>query len=514
MKLPRLFALLVALALPAFEAAAAVKKIVFIAGRPSHGPLQHEHRAGSLLLQKCLAGVPGIITNVYENDWPTVTKDGQVVDDNSAFEGADAIIIYSDGGGAHPALQGERLQLLDRLTKSGVGLGLIHYAVEPTIAKGEKEFLDWVGGAFEINWSINPHWTPDFKTLPDHAVTRGVKPFSSNDEWYFNIRFREGMSGVTPILSAVPPASTITRPDGTRSGNPGAREAVTKGTPQTVMWVSERTAGGRGFGFTGGHFHNGWKNDDQRKLVLNSILWLANIDVPAGGVTSTITDRDLNANLDLKTAKGPIGAKTGPAPEVVPADLLAVPEGFEVTIWARSPLFNNPTNMDIDAQGRIWVTQGINYRRHLGRDPAGDKVVILEDTDGNGAADKTSTFVQEPGLIAPLGMSVIDNQIIISNAPDLIVYTDVDRDGKFDARVDKRDVLLTGFLGQNHDHSLHSVTFGPDGLWYFNQGNCGAYFTDRSGKTFRVGSHYDPGESGGEPVVQLDAPRHFRREER
>ena len=185
-----------------------------------------------------------------------------------------------------------------------------------------------------------------------------------------------------------------------------------------------------------------------------------------------------------------------PAPEIVPENLFAVPEGFEVTVWARSPLLHNPTNMDIDAQGRIWVTEGVNYRRHLNRDPLGDRVVVLEDTNGNGRADKSTTFVQEPGFIAPLGMSVIDNQVIVSNTPDLIVFTDVDRDGKFDPRVDKRDVLLTGFNGQNHDHSLHSVTFGPDGRWYFNHGNCGAFFTDRSQKTFRVGSSYDPIESG------------------
>jgi len=496
MKFTHLLFLLVAIVSPAVVASASVKKIVFIAGKPSHGPLQHEHRAGCLLLQKCLADFPGLITKVYDNGWPTVMKDGKPVDDDSAFEGADAIIIYSDGGGGHPALQGNRLELLDRLTRSGVGLGLIHYAVEPTIPKGQKEFIDWVGGAFELNWSVNPHWQADFKTLPEHAVTRGAKPFSSDDEWYFNMRFRDGMQGVTPILSAVPPASTMSRPDGPHEGNPAARDAVAKGTPQTVMWVSERTTGGRGFGFTGGHFHLGWKNNDQRKLVLNAIVWLAHIEVPAGGVASTVTDEDMNANLDAKTPAGPVVASTEPPPEIVPPSLFAVPDGFEVTVWARSPLLNNPTNMDIDEKGRIWVTEGVNYRRHLGRDPAGDRVVVLEDSNGNGRADKSSTFVQEPGLIAPLGMSVIDNQIIVSNAPDLIVYTDVDRDGKFDPRVDKRDVLLTGFNGQNHDHSLHSVTFGPDGRWYFNQGNCGAYFTDRSGKTFRVGSSYDPGESG------------------
>ena len=191
---------------------------------------------------------------------------------------------------------------------------------------------------------------------------------------------------------------------------------------------------------------------------------------------------------------------TEPAATIIPPELFTVPEGFEVTIWAQSPMLQNPTNIDIDVHGRIWVTEGVNYRKHARRDPKGDRVVVLEDTNGNGRADKATTFVQEPGLIAPLGMAVIDNRIVVSNAPDLIVYTDVDRDGRFDPRFDSREVLLTGFNGENHDHALHSVTFGPDGRWYFSQGNCGAHFTDRSGKTFRVGSSYDPTLSGSTQI--------------
>ena len=85
----------------------------------------------------------------------------------------------------------------------------------------------------------------------------------------------------------------------------------------------------------------------------------------------------------------------------------------------------------------------------------------------------THTFVQEPALIAPLGVAVIDNKVVVSQPPDLIVYTDVDRNLRFDPAVDKREVLLTGFQGINHDHSLHSVTVGPDGKWIFNSGNTG-----------------------------------------
>ena len=118
----------------------------------------------------------------------------------------------------------------------------------------------------------------------------------------------------------------------------------------------------------------------------------------------------------------------GRSATLVPLDIFTVPEGLEVTVWAQSPMLKNPTNMDIDAAGRIWVTEGVNYRRHKERDAKGDRVVVLEDTDGDGRADKSTVFVQEPTLVAPLGIAVLDNKVIVSNAPDLIVYTDVNRD--------------------------------------------------------------------------------------
>jgi len=181
----------------------------------------------------------------------------------------------------------------------------LHYAVEPTKENGEKEFLDWIGGAFEINWSVNPHWDAEFKTLPKHPITRGVNPFKIRDEWYFHMRFRDGMEGVTPILSAIAPESTMDRPDGPHSGNPAMREAVKRGEPQHVAWAYERADGGRGFGFTGAHFHDNWANDDFRKLVLNAILWVAKVDVPKSGVKSHVTAEMLDQNLDAKPPRKP-----------------------------------------------------------------------------------------------------------------------------------------------------------------------------------------------------------------
>jgi type 1 glutamine amidotransferase len=276
----------------ALTAAAGDAKIVFLAGPPSHGPGDHEHRAGCLLFKSCLDGFPGVTSEVYSNGWPQ--------DPAAAFDGAATVVIYSDGGGGHPFLQDDHLKTIGELMKKGVGLVCLHYAVEPTKEKGEKEFLDWIGGCFEVDWSVNPTWHADFKTLPKHAITRGVNPFQINDEWYFHMRFRDGMKGVFPILSAVAPESTMSRPDGPHEGNPAVREAVKRGEPQIVAWACERPDGGRGFGFCGGHYHHNWGNDDVRKLVLNAILWTAKVRVPATGVESHVTEAQLKQNLDRK----------------------------------------------------------------------------------------------------------------------------------------------------------------------------------------------------------------------
>jgi hypothetical protein len=184
----------------------------------------------------------------------------------------------------------------------------------------------------------------------------------------------------------------------------------------------------------------------------------------------------------------PVDFEAGPT--LVPAELFTVPEGFEVTVWATSPQIFNPTNIDFDERGRMFVAEGVNYRGKKGRRKEGDRIVVLEDTVGAGKADKVTVFTQDANLESPLGVAHLDGKIVVSQPPDLIVYTDVNGDGVFDPTVDKKEVLLTGFNGRQHDHSLHSVTFGPDGKWNFNQGNTGANFTDKAGRRFYMGSPY------------------------
>jgi type 1 glutamine amidotransferase len=92
---------------------------------------------------------------------------------------------------------------------------------------------------------------------------------------------------------------TLKRPDGMRSGNPAVRKAVANGETQHVAWAYERTSGGRGFGFTGGHNHDSWQEDNYRKVMLNAILWTAGMDVPKNGVTSSAPDLvEIESNLD------------------------------------------------------------------------------------------------------------------------------------------------------------------------------------------------------------------------
>jgi hypothetical protein len=278
------------------------KRIVLIAGRPSHPPGMHEFNAGALLLQKALSGVPGVTTEVYSGGWPSKMVDGKPVDDSAALDGADAVLIYADGGGGNPAIRADHLQVLEALAAKGVGLGFAHYGVEVPVGDGANALNRWIGGYYEDRYSVNPMWTPAFEKFPNHPVARGVKPFGTLDEWYFNMRWTpdEAMKKrITPILTALPSDDVRDGPYVSPRG-PYDHIVAAKGQVETMMWVLERPNGGRGFGFTGGHTHTHWGDPNQRKVVLNALLWIAKVEVPANGVQDSITDADLAANLDKK----------------------------------------------------------------------------------------------------------------------------------------------------------------------------------------------------------------------
>lgn len=271
----------------------AKKKIVFIPGKDSHRIGEHEHLGGCRLLARLLnetvAGVEAIVT---EQGWP---EDTTVLDD------ADAIVMYSDGGAGHMVIP--HMAHIDRLMKKGTGLVNLHYAVEIPKGEGATKFLEWIGGYFETDWSVNPFWTAKFDSFPDHEITNGVNPFEVRDEWYYHMRFRESDKNLVSILKQLPPDSSLTRNDGPHENNPHVRKAVLENRePQTVAWAYVRPGGGRGFGFTGAHVHMNWKNDDYRKLVLNAIVWAAKIRVPQTGIITKTPSEDELFALQKKVA--------------------------------------------------------------------------------------------------------------------------------------------------------------------------------------------------------------------
>ena len=633
-------ALIVGFLFPVLETDGAEKKIAFMAGRPSHGYGSHEHYAGCKLLAAAIQqALPDYETVVYQNGWP---------EDPKAFDDADVVVMYCDGGGRHPVNQ--HLEQLDKLADEGVGVVCLHYGVE--VPKGEPgdHFLKWIGGYFETHWSVNPHWEAEFKSFPDHPVARGVKPFTINDEWYYHMRFRPEMKGVTPILTAIPPASTLSRPDGPHSGNPHVRAEA--GQPQHVAWVSERENGGRGFGFTGGHFHWNWGDPNFRKVVLNAIAWTAHDEIPEDGIQIkpvTLTQLEANQDYDqpqnfdrraiqtrLKLApeRKKAGKASGPAPKPIfsskvidvqtkghqvniEADItgakelylvvtdggngyscdwadwaeprligpkgemkltdlkwksasadfgqvrvnksvnggelkidgkavaygigthanstiaydlpdgytkfvarggldnggtdqgacgsqssvqffvytqkpktggdlreaenalagLDIAEGLEATLFASEPDLRSVTNLDIDDRGRLWVCEVMNYRGNNGSRPEGDRILILEDLDHDGVCDNVKQFYQGRDVDSAMGICVLGNKVIVSCAPNVIVFTDEDGDDV----PDKKEMLFTKTGQPQHDHSAHSVLFGPDGKLYWNVGNTGKQVCDAEG---------------------------------
>ena len=255
-------------------------KVVFVADTGDHGSRgSHEFMAAAIYLARTInAQYPSAYAVVHTRaKWPKDLKHADTI-----------IVLLNHGGSAvNPAVK--------EAMARGANFMAIHYGVEVNKGEEGKHYLQWLGGYFEPFYSVNPTWVPDFKEMPAHETTRGVKPFAIEDEWYYHMRFVDGMKGVTSILAALPPLKTI-QGDGKKAishgGNAEVWADVSAGKKQAMAWAFERPDGGRGFGFTGLHKHSNLGNDNFRTLLLNAVAWVSKLEVPAAGVPSKNLSRD------------------------------------------------------------------------------------------------------------------------------------------------------------------------------------------------------------------------------
>lgn len=140
-----------------------------------------------------------------------------------------------------------------------------------------------------------------------------------------------------------------------------------------------------------------------------------------------------------------------------------IAEGFEVTLWAENPLFHKPTQMNFDPQGRLWVTSCLSYPQiEVGQTPD-DKAIIIEDTDGDGKADKSTVFAE--GMLMPTGLLPADGGVYVAQSTDLLHFKDTDGDGKADVKTR----VLSGFGTEDTHHNLHTLRRGTDGRIWMSQ---------------------------------------------
>lgn len=267
------------LPIEAVPAGASKARIVLLAGTPSNKPGQHEYFAGCALMMKWLAAHPGAAPVLVAEGWP---------ENEAVLDGAKAVVCYMDGGEKLSFLDPVRWARMKTLADGGCGLIVLHQAVDvPELVAAE--FQSWFGAVWKKDIGCRGHWDVAFADVPSHPVNTGVKPFELlKDGWLYNLRFSQ--TGITPLLASAMPDKSRTTDDA----------KAHSGRSETVAWAFERPDGGRSFGFTGCDLHRNWLSDDQRKLVLNGILWAAKLEVPAGGFPSAMNEAELARNLDRK----------------------------------------------------------------------------------------------------------------------------------------------------------------------------------------------------------------------
>jgi putative heme-binding domain-containing protein len=413
------------------------RKVVLIAGPldKSHPPGTHEYEKSVRLLQHCLdtsSNLKGIRSELHVGGWPA---DARTLDD------ADTIVLVASGSDRkvedHPFLVGDRLKVLAKQMERGCGLVLIHWCIFLPKDKAGPQALEWVGGYFDYESGPKPTgWYSKIQTakrrvLPAsraHPICRGIEPFELREEFYYNIRFRERDRRLVPILT---------------TSLPNEKDE------QTIAWAVERRDGGRGFGFTGGHFFDNWQVANFRKMVLNAIAWTARAEVPKGGVESRSPSEEELQKIKPKSPSAPSN-KPGPSSRSE-LDYQPIDPRLKAILLHRSE-DESYVAIKADTQGRLFV--------------GGREALFVFEPNARGGYEPPRELYRFPPDSWIAGIELRGNDLYVLTAAALYVIPQgrVQRDGLKPKR------LLWGLPLDLHV-SFHCLAWGPEGDLYLNHGD-------------------------------------------
>jgi len=343
---------------------------------------------------------------------------------DTTLSGYDGLIVYANYDSITPSQE----KALLNFVRSGKGFIPIHCA--SYCFRNSPEVVEMIGGQFKSHQYDS---FPSVIIKPDHPVMKGVNVFSTKDETYVHDKISKNIEVLT--------------------------ERVEGDHHEPYTWV--RNYGeGRVFYTAYGHDENTFTNPEFLKLVKNGILWAVGDKAKSNLDAYTIADP--------KYFDGPVPnyEKKDPAPKVqeslTPAQsmsLMQVPVGFELKLFASEPDVVNPIYMNWDEKGRLWVIETVDYPNEIKEgDQGDDRIKILEDTDGDGKADKTTIFADK--LNIPTSFTFINGGIIVSQAPSFVFLKDTTGDDKADVR----ETLLTGW-GKSDTHAQASnLRYGFDNM--------------------------------------------------
>jgi len=331
----------------------------------------------------------------------------------------DALLLYAN----HDSITPDEERALMGYVEGGGGFVAVHSA--SFCFRNSPAFVAMVGAQFKS------HDTATFTTTivkPDHPVMRGLQPITTWDETY--------------VHSQHNPDRVV------------LMERVQGDHHEPYTWVRNQGKG-RVFYTALGHDERTWSNTGFQELLEHGIEWVVPDSARAAWSALKMPEPQyVDAAL-------PNYEKKSPAPRMQRAlspeqsqKLIDIPPEFRLELFASEPDIVKPIAMAWDERGRLWIAETLDYPNTITRGPEGhDRIRILEDTDGDGRADKFTLFADS--LNIPTGIVLVNGGVIVAQAPDFLFLKDTTGDD----HADVRRVLMTGW-GKNDTHA------GPSNLQY------------------------------------------------